>query len=204
MKVAASFSLPYVLQIPSTVDASASPGADASALAGLPSWPRGVQERVFRESADEVAHEIANGFADREPDLAARHGFRVWQKAGGCAAAAAALVAVVLWPAAVLVALVATTSLIALMGLFAAAAGAWRHAMPRRRGSAVRLTDERLPSYTVLVPAYQEQEVIGDLVRFGGARRRRACVERIEPALSASTRPAWARWTQTRCGEPAD
>lgn len=136
----------------------------AQVLAELPCRPAEVQDRVFIELEAEVAYDIANGFADRDPDLAARHGFRRWQKVGGVVLAAGVTGALLLWPSWVLLGLVAVTLLIAMMALFAVLAGVWHHARTRGGEPTSRLTDGELPSYTVLVPAYQEEEVIGDLV----------------------------------------
>jgi glycosyltransferase XagB len=150
---------------PNVIDPSVGSRPDTtepSTLLDLGRQPARVQARMFVEFEADVAHEIANGFAEREPDLAARHGFRPWQKVGAVGVAAVVLTAAVLWPSAALLVLIAVTSLVAVMALVAAIAGLWYH-LRRRRG--VRpLADQQLPSYTVLVPAYQEEEVIGDLV----------------------------------------
>lgn len=141
-------------------------GADNTAdFADLHLQPADIQDRVFIESEAKVAHDIADGFADRDPDLAARHGFRDWQKVGGAGVAAAVVITAVLWPSVMLLVLAGLTSLIALMSLVAALAGLWYHICVRRRRDVPKLADEQLPSYTVLVPAYEEQEVIGDLIR---------------------------------------
>lgn len=145
-----------------SVDARPVPTGPA-ALLDMGRQAASVQARMFREFEDAIAHEIANGFAEREPDLAARQGFRPWQKVGAVGVAAVVLTAAVLWPSAALLVLTTVTSLVAAMALAAALAGLWHHL--RRRGGVPLLAEHQLPSYTVLVPAYQEEAVIGDLVR---------------------------------------
>ena len=124
-----------------------------------------AQDRAFVDFESEIAHEMAYGFADRDPDLAALGGFAGWQKIGGAAAAAAIVVTAVCWPAVALLVLVAITLMIAAMSFVAAMAGRFHYLTGRRQTSTAVLADDELPRYTVLVPAYQEHEVIGDLVR---------------------------------------
>lgn len=138
---------------------------EKATLENLHLLPPADQDRVFIESEADVAHHIANAFSDRDPNLAARHGFRDWQKVGAGGLAAVALISAVLWPSIVLLVLAGLTALIALMSLVAVAAGLWHHLVVRRRRRVATLNAEQLPSYTILVPAYQEEEVIGDLVR---------------------------------------
>ncbi|MBX9638325.1 MAG: glycosyltransferase [Mycobacteriaceae bacterium] len=70
----------------------------------------------------------------------------------------------VLAPSALLLGLPALTSVVVLVSFMVAIAGLrkWRD---RARRPVPQLTDGELPSYTVLVPAYCEEEVVGDLVR---------------------------------------
>ena len=125
-----------------------------------------VQDHVFVECEREVADHIANGFASRNPQLAARHGSAVWQKAVAIAAAALVVALGVLAPSALVVALAAVTSLIAGFSVLVVLAGLWHHSpWARRRNAGPPLADQQLPSYTVLIPAYHEEAVIGDLIR---------------------------------------
>jgi glycosyltransferase XagB len=153
---------------PSVTNPSVRALADAENAAGLTELhlqSAAVQDRVFVESESDVAHHIADGFADRDPDLAARHGFRRWQRAGAAGVAAVVVIAAVLWPSVALLVLAGTTTLIALMSFVPAMAGLWCHIWVRRNINISEVPDEQLPTYTVLVPAYEEHEVIGDLIR---------------------------------------
>jgi glycosyltransferase XagB len=147
-------------------EVSLGPAGSVVGLALLSEHPAVVQDHVFVECEREVADHIANGFASRNPQLAARHGSAVWQKAAAIAAAALVVALGVLAPSALVVALAAVTSLIAGFSVLVVLAGLWHHSpWARRRNAAPPLADQQLPSYTVLIPAYHEEAVIGDLIR---------------------------------------
>ncbi|BBX76162.1 glycosyltransferase [Mycobacterium shinjukuense] len=131
-------------------------------LAGLHSLPAPLQDRVFAEAEGEVAHAIMHDFADCNPNMAARHGISRWQRRTAQGVAVVCAIATVVAPSALLVVLTALTTGIVLVSFAVAMAGLRRS---KRRAAATALADELLPSYTVLVPAYREEEVIGDLVR---------------------------------------
>ena len=120
------------------------------------------QQSVFDTDSAQIADHIANGFAHRWPDFAARKGWARWQRWAVASVAAAALAAVALVPRWAFLVLVVATSAVTITIAVISTVGALSR---RRRLLDDPLADADLPSYTVLVPAYQEQEVIGDLVR---------------------------------------
>ncbi len=130
----------------------------------LPTARAQVQDAVLRLRSAEVADYMANDFARRFPEFAARSGPARWQQVG-CALLVAAVVAAVAlgWSAAVLaaVALLATAGLLFRSVL---AAGPAYRAVPLDVTDA-GLTDDELPTYTVLVAAYDERYVIADTLR---------------------------------------
>ena len=147
---------------------------DVSAAAPLDGWFPGetlryhrvergvVQELIVAARADEVADEMANGFARRMPELAARTGVARWQKRAARVLVAGTALALVAGGAPLLIAVV---------GVVFVAATLFKLLMAVMSGSSPvtaaprRLSDDELPSYTVLVPAYQEEAVIGETVR---------------------------------------
>lgn len=133
-------------------------------LADLHSRPAPLQDRYFTEAEAEVAHHIVHDFAETNPTMSARHGILLWQKRVAQGVAAACVIMAVVAPSALLLTLLATTSVIVLVSFVVAIAGLrrWRD---RARRPLPQLADPQLPTYTVLVPAYREEEVIGDLVR---------------------------------------
>jgi cellulose synthase/poly-beta-1,6-N-acetylglucosamine synthase-like glycosyltransferase len=135
-------------------------------LSDLFECPPALQGRVFVEREPEVADHIANGFAKDNPALAARLGFPRWQKAAAMACAVLVIAVAVLTPSVLVVMLVAITSVIAAVSVVLIVAGLWHHSpWARRRRKVTPLPDEELPTYTVLVPAYREEAVIGEMIR---------------------------------------
>ncbi|MBY0442571.1 MAG: glycosyltransferase [Mycobacteriaceae bacterium] len=130
-------------------------------LANLHAQSRREQDRVFAEFDGEVADVILHELADRMPNMAARNGIRSWQKIAGVSAAAVLAVAALLAPLLVLLVLLGVTSVIALSTVVVSIVGLRQAKVPR---VAPELADEQLPIYTVLVPAYREEEVIGEMV----------------------------------------
>jgi len=136
-----------------------------SPLAAIAAEPAAVQDRLLAEHTDAVADHMANHFGRQAPHLAASSGFARWQRAAGAAAAAGAVAAAVVVPAVLAVALAVVIAAITAANLVIAVA-----ARSRRRGAAgggqpAPVPDGGLPPYTILVPAYQEQDVIGGMVR---------------------------------------
>ncbi len=135
-------------------------------LAGLHSLPVWQQNQVFAESEAEVAHAIVHDLADNNPEMAARYGIRGWQKLAGLSSAAFGVIAALLAPSVLLLALLGITSGIVLITFILSVAGLLRsRAGSARRQLVPELADEQLPTYTVLVPAYREEEVIGAMVK---------------------------------------
>ena len=120
------------------------------------------QQAVLDNESAEVADHIANGFARQWPEFAARKGWARWQRWSVALVAVAAVTAVVLVPRWAFLILVVATSAVTITMALISTVGVLSH---RRRLLDAPLADADLPTYTVLVPAYQEQEVIGDLVR---------------------------------------
>jgi glycosyltransferase XagB len=141
----------------------ADPGAGGP-LAAIADVPPGEQDRLLREHGEAVADHMANNFARLRPHLAAKSGFARWQRAAGLAAAAGVVAWFVIAPSLLWIALVAAITMITAAHLMIAVAA-------RRRGpgssavGAAAVPDAELPGYTILVPAYQEQDVIGGMVR---------------------------------------
>ena len=106
---------------------------------------------------------MANHFSRRAPHLAARGGFARWQRAAGVAAALGAVALLVIAPLALLIVLAGAIALIT----SAQVVDRGRRPVARRpaRGRAAAVPDAKLHAYTILVPAYQEQDVIGGMVR---------------------------------------
>ncbi len=120
-----------------------------------------TQAQILAARSDEVADEMANGFTRRHPDLAARTGIATWQRVAAAALPVGLLGAVGLGYRTAVLLLVAVVFVAAvLLRVLLAVAGAWLPAPV-----AVDLPDADLPTYTVLVPAYQEEAVIGETVR---------------------------------------
>ncbi|BBX94915.1 glycosyltransferase [Mycobacterium lacus] len=133
-------------------------------LADLHRQPTSLQDRAFSESETEVAQAIMHDFARTNPAMSARQGIRMWQKCAAQGVAAACVITAVVAPSALLLVLLALTTAIVLVSFVVAMAGL-RDAKSNGRKPIPELADEQLPTYTVLVPAYREEEVIGDLVR---------------------------------------
>ncbi|MFJ3801172.1 glycosyltransferase [Streptomyces sp. NPDC090088] len=123
---------------------------------------REIQELIVDTRLDEVADDMANAFTRAHPEHAARTGVRPWQRAAGWALLLVVAGALLTGGLDVVVATVAGFFALGLLfKLFLATVSAQSPPAPGRE-----LPDAELPTYTVLVPAYQEEEVIGDTVRW--------------------------------------
>ena len=138
------------------------PGDLLGAIAGVPS---SEQDRLLREHGEAVADHMANHFARLRPHLAASSGFALWQRVAGVTAALGAVALLVIAPLVLSVILVAAIAAITAAHLVIAIAARWRRPRADAAGHAAAIPDAALPSYTILVPAYQEQDVIGGMVR---------------------------------------
>jgi glycosyltransferase XagB len=134
-------------------------------LATIADVPSGEQDRLLREHGEAVADHMANHFSRLRPHLAANSGFAGWQRAAGVAAAAGVVALFVIAPAVLWIALVAVIATITAAHLVIAVAARRRRPGPRGVGTVAAIPDAELPSYTILVPAYQEQDVIAGMVR---------------------------------------
>jgi glycosyltransferase XagB len=124
-----------------------------------------MQDRLLREHTDEIADHMANHFSRRAPHLAAKSGFASWQRAGGVAAGLGAVALVVIAPLLLSIVLAGVIALITAAQLMIAVAARWRRRGGASGAHAAAVSDAELPVYTILVPAYQEQAVIGGMVR---------------------------------------
>ncbi|TWF90014.1 glycosyltransferase [Kitasatospora viridis] len=170
------------------------------------------QDRTLVEQSAAVAELMAHGFARRHPELAASSGFARWQLmavAVGVAAAVAGLVFVPLVVLGLLTVLVTAYSVLNAVVMVAGLPGAGRHG----GSDDPPLASEELPFYTVLVPAYREAGVIGDLVRHLAGLDYPAdrlevlvLVERHDPdtarAVLAANPPGFVRVVQLPSGPP--
>jgi glycosyltransferase XagB len=138
------------------------PGDPLGAIADVPS---SEQDRLLREHGEAVADHMANHFARLRPHLAASSGFARWQRAAGMTAALGAVALLVITPLVLSVILVAAITMITVAHLVIAIAARWRRPRADAAGHAAAIPDAALPSYTILVPAYEEQDVIGAMVR---------------------------------------
>ncbi len=124
--------------------------------------PSVVQKLIVATRADEVADEMANGFARRMPELAARTGVARWQKRAAWAIVVGTAVALVAGGAPLMIAVVGVVFVAA---MFFKVLMAVMSVSPPVTATPRQLSDDELPTYTVLVPAYQEEAVIGETVR---------------------------------------
>jgi len=123
------------------------------------------QDRLLGEHGEVVADHMANHFSRRAPHLAANSGFTRWQRAGGVVAALGCAALLVIAPLVLSVILAGAIALITAAHMVIAIASRWRRPGTGAPGHAAAVPDAELPSYTILVPAYQEQDVIGGMVR---------------------------------------
>ena len=132
---------------------------------------RAVQDRILVDRSDELADYIAEDFSLRHPAFAAKAGIARWQRIVAAGVVLAGAAAVISAPQLLWFALTLCTALVTLTMVGISAVGLYAR---RRSGTGPNigvdggprpLSDAELPTYTVLVPAYHEEAVIGDLVR---------------------------------------
>jgi glycosyltransferase XagB len=138
------------------------PGDPLRAIAAV---PPAEQDRLLVEHGEAVADHMANHFSRRAPHLAAASGFAWWQRAAGAAAAAGVVALLVIVPAVLSIVLGGVIAVITAANLVIAVAARWRRPGGAAAGQVAAVPDTELPMYTILVPAYQEQDVIGGMVR---------------------------------------
>jgi glycosyltransferase XagB len=123
-----------------------------------------VHQRIITERSAEVADEMANGFTRRNPALAARTGIAPWQKVAAGVFLVALIAALGLGAGPALVLLIG--AVFALGTIFKATLAVLSFGSDRAAPVLPDLADDELPTYTILIPAYQEETVIGDTVRW--------------------------------------
>lgn len=117
-----------------------------------------------------IADQAANELWNRNPVLSARTVASRGQKVGLVILLIVFVIALVLWPAATVIALIAITSLVFLAGtafkFFISLRGARFDLVERVSDSEVdALDDDELPRYTVLVPVFKEANIVAQLVK---------------------------------------
>lgn len=122
-----------------------------------------VLDAIMTIREDDIADEMANGFARRFPELAAKKGIVRWQKLTACILILTLTVVSALDGAIVILAAGLSFCACVLFKLMLAIASAGHHTKESGRS---RLIDSELPSYTILVPAYHEEEVIGPTIQW--------------------------------------
>ncbi|MFH7595206.1 glycosyltransferase [Streptomyces racemochromogenes] len=185
---------------------------DTDVIAALARGGAETQRRILERWPDRIADEMADGFTRRHPDMAAKSGFARWQLVALTVVVVGVLTGVVLVPLPTLALLTSVVTgysllhgVVALNGLLAG----------RRHGGLADppVPEADLPSYTVLVPAYQEAGVIGGLVRHLAALDYPSdrlevliLVERHDPdttrAVLAADPPPFVRVVQLPPGPP--
>lgn len=133
--------------------------------------PAGRPVSELLEDPEYRAHALADavdGLREAHPDQSAAVAFTRTQKAIGAVIGAVIVVCGVIWPVHTLAALVslATVGYIATLidRLIIFRRGLVNGAIQIPDDVARAIPDDDLPSYTVLVPAYNEPEVVGDLI----------------------------------------
>ena len=132
-------------------------------------------QQAYRE---ELRFGATEGFADRIPERSARSGLRGWQQHLPSAVVVLIVLCGIFWPKATVAVVFALANLVFVMSVLfkvvSAAVGPiaqrrrirWEHALRRERrarGLPVGpepLSDDELPMYTILVPAYHEANVV--------------------------------------------
>jgi cellulose synthase/poly-beta-1,6-N-acetylglucosamine synthase-like glycosyltransferase len=131
------------------------------------SWDiRNLALHVFRA---EIADEAANELFRQNPELSARIVFSRGQKIGFIAIIVIGLIALVIWPAAVVITAITVISVVFFAGtlfkFLVAMRGAKFDVVERVTKEQVdALKDSELPVYTVLVPVFREANIVGQLV----------------------------------------
>lgn len=119
--------------------------------------------------SDAALHDSVHGLRERDPLASAAVAFVPWQKWAGIVLLMTVTLALVLETTGTLIALTALCTLLYLITLgdrvLLLSRGLARDAIMTVSDERARLVpDSELPVYTVLVPAYNEPEVIGDLI----------------------------------------
>jgi cellulose synthase/poly-beta-1,6-N-acetylglucosamine synthase-like glycosyltransferase len=131
------------------------------------SWD--IRKLVLREFAPEIADNAANELYRQNPELSARVTFSRGQAIGLIATLAVIVGLAIIWPYWVIGALLTVIGLFFLAGtlfkLIVSLRGARFDVIERiSAGEIAALTDEELPSYSVLVPVFREANIVGQLV----------------------------------------
>jgi cellulose synthase/poly-beta-1,6-N-acetylglucosamine synthase-like glycosyltransferase len=124
---------------------------------------RSIQNSIVQQRQTEVAEHIGSSFARSFPQQSAHSGLERWQVLLASVVLILGLGCVIVAPS--LVALVITALTAAMTIVTAAISGAGLLERRARSGLLEPLPDDLLPKYTILVPAYREESVIGRLVK---------------------------------------
>lgn len=131
------------------------------------SWD--IRNLVLHVFHAEIADEAANELFRQNPELSARIVFSRGQKVGIAALIVVALVALIFWPAVVVISAITLISVVFFAGtlfkFLIAMRGAKFDVVERVTDAQVAaLHDSELPVYTVLVPVFREANIVGQLV----------------------------------------
>jgi len=131
------------------------------------SWD--IRNLVLHVFHAEIADEAANELFRQNPELSARIVFSRGQKVGIAALVVVALVALIFWPAVVVISAITLISVVFFAGtlfkFLIAMRGAKFDVVERVTDAQVAaLHDSELPVYTVLVPVFREANIVGQLV----------------------------------------
>jgi len=131
------------------------------------SWD--IRNLVLHVFHAEIADQAANELFRQNPELSARIVFSRGQKVGFAALVIVTLVALLFWPAIVVISIFALISIIFFAGtlfkFLIAMRGAKFDVVERVTDQQVAdLHDSELPVYTVLVPVFREANIVGQLV----------------------------------------
>ena len=122
-----------------------------------------------RSRSEAALHDAVHGLFERDPLASAAVPFVPWQKWAGLAGIAVVVLALVVATTPTLIALTAVSTAVYLITLadrlLLLGRGLARDSILHVEDDrALAVADSDLPTYTVLVPAYNEPEVIGDLI----------------------------------------
>src|ERR1700733_2663928 len=133
------------------------------ALSSIASLSSDEQKRMLHQHSDLIADHMANHFSRQSPHLAANSGHALWQRFSGLGAACAVVAMVVIAPSILSILLIAMITLVTLTHVAISLAPA-RQQSTKRAGVHPAVPDADLPSYTILIPAYQEEDVIAGMI----------------------------------------
>lgn len=146
-------------------------GADTVEVALTTDWD--IEQCLLETRGDSLVSAAADGLALTHPEYSAQVAWRPWQRRLAIASVVLSGVALIAWPQSALTALIIVCNVMFFVGaVFKSVIGLIGMAIVHRRarsehGSSEvlpRLADDDLPVYTILVPAFNEANVIAKVV----------------------------------------